>query len=47
MCLLRTASFFPILQCYIMIHWKDFVFVSRISGGEIYFIKNKFSVVIW
>ena len=47
MCLLRkTILFFPILQCYIMILSKDFVFVSWIPGGKIYFIRNKFSIVI-
>ena len=41
MCLLRKATlFFSILQCYIMIHLKDFVFASWIPGGEIYFITN-------
>ena len=44
MCLLRKAIlFFPILQFYILIHWKDFVFVSWIPGVEIYFIRNKSS----
>ena len=41
MCLLRkTILFFPI-QCYIIIHWKNFVFLSWIPGGEITQIKEK------
>ena len=36
------VSFF-ILQFYITIHLKDFVFISGIPGGDIYFIRNKSS----
>ena len=36
MCLLRKAIFvFSYSQMYIIIHWKDFVFVSWIPGEEI------------
>ena len=46
MCLLRKAIlFFLILQCYITIHLQDFVVVSWIPVGEIYFMRNAFSKV--
>ena len=34
--LLRKTIFSYSSMLYISIHWKDFVFVSWISGGEIY-----------
>ena len=47
MCLLRKVILFiPIQKCYIIIHWMDFVFVSRI-GGEITYIKEKTYFLIW